>query len=101
MPLDVHLLTLDSSLQNANSKGNTSSLQKEKLKNEKWINSQVNMKIFKPLNSAMTVFQLDDVLYIVCLHVHSSKEIKTNVVNAFKFETYNFQGIVLVELQVV
>jgi hypothetical protein len=49
----------------------------------------------------MIVFQLDNVLYIVCLHVHSSKEIKTNAINAFKFETYNFQGIVLVEFQVV
>ncbi len=35
MPLDVHMLTLDSLLHNANSKGNTSSLQKENLKNEK------------------------------------------------------------------
>ncbi len=59
------------------------------------------MKISKPLNLAMIVFQLDNVLYIVCLHVHSSKEIKTNAINAFKFETYNFQGIVLVEFQVV
>jgi hypothetical protein len=59
------------------------------------------MKNFKPLNLAMIVFQLDNVFYIVFLHVHSRKEIKTNVINAFKFETYNFQGIVLVELQVV
>jgi len=59
------------------------------------------MKIFKPLNLAMIYFQLDNVFYIVFLHVHSSKKKKTNAINTFKFETYNFQCIVLVELQVV
>jgi len=55
---------------------------------------QIDVKIFQTSKFILDYFSNLQCLKKACLHVHSSKKIKFNFINAFKFEAYDFQGIV-------